>query len=98
MLSSSAPAVGYVYTSIRPGGPLSAASSAGGTRSRWARTASAGSRGRGIRRVSSRVAASRAGRERREVPSTSTGAGVPSARGNAWGKSRMPLMSAPRKA
>ncbi|WP_344963267.1 hypothetical protein [Streptomyces thioluteus] len=44
------------------------------------------------------MAASSAAPERREVVSTRTGAGVPSRRGKASGKSRMPPTSAPRKA
>ncbi|CAM5454193.1 hypothetical protein STENM327S_00540 [Streptomyces tendae] len=91
MLSSSVPEVGYVYTSTRP-------PSRAGVSSRWARTLSAGRRVSGMRRVSSRVAASRSAPDRREVRSTSTGAGRPSARGKAVGKSRMPFTSAPRKA
>ncbi|PPS80619.1 hypothetical protein BZZ08_05805 [Streptomyces sp. MH60] len=91
MLSSSVPEVGYVYTSTRP-------PSRAGESSRWARTLSAGRRVSGMRRVSSRVASSRAAPDRREVRSTSTGAGRPSARGKAAGKSRMPFTSAPRKA
>lgn len=51
-----------------------------------------------MRWVIRRVAVSRAAPERREVRSTSTGAGRPSARGKASGKSRMPFTSAPRKA
>lgn len=66
--------------------------------SRWARTFAAGSRVSGIRRVSSRVAASSFPPERREVVSTPTGAGAPSARRNVSGKSRMPFTSAPRNA
>ncbi len=89
MLSSSVPDVGYVYTSTRP-------PSRTGDNSRWARTFWAGRRVRGMRWVSSRVAVSRAAPERREVPSTSTGAGCPSARGKAFGNSRMPFTSAPR--
>ena len=57
-----------------------------------------GRRVSGMRWVSRRVAASRAAPERREVLRTSTGAGRPSARGKASGKSRMPFTSAPRNA
>lgn len=91
MLSSSVPAVGYVYTSTRP-------PSRTGASSRWARTFSDGSRVSGMRWVTRRVAASRAAPERREVRRTSTGAVRPSARGKAYGKSRMPFTSAPRNA
>lgn len=86
MLSSSAPAVGYVKTSTRP-------PSRTGARFRWARTASAGRRGTGIRVVSSRVAARRAAPERRPTVRALT-----RAPGKADPKSRVLLMSAPRKA
>lgn len=89
MLSSSVPGVGYVYTSTWP-------PSRTGDSSRWARTFWAGSLVRGMRWVSRRVAVSRVAPERREVRSTSTGAGPPPARGKALGKSRMPFTSAPR--
>ncbi len=89
MLSSSVPEVGYVYASTRP-------PSLTGASSRWARTFSAGRRVSGMRWVSSRVAASRPAPERRDVRSTATGAGRPSARGKVCGKSRMPFTSAPR--
>ena len=66
--------------------------------SRWARTFSAGSRVSGIRRVSSRVAASSPAPERREVrQDLDRGGRRPRAR-KASGKSRMPFTSAPRKA
>lgn len=91
MLSSSVEAVGYVYVSTVP--PSRAAPS-----SRWARTFAEGSRVSGIRRVSSRVAASSRSPERRETVRTPTGAGAPSARRKTSGKSRMPFTSAPRKA
>ncbi len=86
MLSSSAPAVGYVNTSTPP-------PSRTGVRARWARTAADGRRGTGIRDVSSRVAARRPAPERRATVSACT-----AAPGKEPSKSRMLLMSAPRKA
>ncbi len=89
MLSSSVPGVGYVWTSTLP-------PSRTGASSLWARTFSAGRRVRGMRWVSSRVAARRPAPDRREVLRTSIGADVPSARGKASGNWRMPFTSAPR--